>query len=69
MYNEMFKCRKCGCNCDNADIRNGLCDDCRNVIKSQLYVMHAATKQTEKKHILKHGKNKGCINASRKRKG
>lgn len=25
----MFKCRICGCNCDNADIINGICDDCR----------------------------------------
>ncbi len=31
----MFKCRKCGCNCDNADIINGICDDCRNEIERQ----------------------------------
>lgn len=26
----MRKCRKCGCNCDNADIIDGICNDCRN---------------------------------------
>ncbi len=31
----MFKCRICGCNCDNADIINGICDDCRNEIERQ----------------------------------
>lgn len=25
----MIKCRRCGSNCDAADIRNWLCDDCR----------------------------------------
>lgn len=31
----MFKCRICGCNCDNADIINGICDDCRNKTERQ----------------------------------
>lgn len=31
----MFKCKKCGCNCDNADIINGICDDCREEVKRQ----------------------------------
>ena len=25
----MLTCRICGCNCDPADIVNGICDDCR----------------------------------------
>lgn len=31
----MFKCKECGCNCDNADIINGICDDCREEIERQ----------------------------------
>lgn len=26
----MVVCRECGANCDPADIRQGLCDDCRS---------------------------------------
>lgn len=32
----MIKCRKCGCNCDPADIRGGICDDCREEEKQRL---------------------------------
>lgn len=33
---KMIKCRKCGCNCDPADIRGGICDDCREEEKQRL---------------------------------
>lgn len=25
----MLTCNKCGCFCDNSDLINGVCDDCR----------------------------------------
>lgn len=25
----MSRCRRCGCRCDPGDLRNGVCDDCR----------------------------------------
>ena len=25
----MLTCRICGCNCDPADLQNGVCEDCR----------------------------------------
>lgn len=31
-----IKCRECGCNCDPADIRGGVCDDCREEEKQRL---------------------------------
>lgn len=31
----MFKCKECGCNCDNADIVHGICGDCRNEMEKQ----------------------------------
>lgn len=30
----MSTCRRCGCICDPGDIRNGICDDCREEEKS-----------------------------------
>lgn len=33
---KMIKCRKCGCNCDPADIRGGICDECREEERQRL---------------------------------
>ena len=30
----MSACRRCGCICDPGDIRNGICDDCREEERS-----------------------------------
>ena len=30
----MSTCKRCGCICDPGDIRNGICDDCREEEKS-----------------------------------
>lgn len=62
----MYKCRKCGCNCDNADIRNGLCDDCRNGTENQADVLYIASKtQAKRRYIVNNNKYMGCINTSR----
>lgn len=31
----MLECRQCGSNCDAADLRNGLCDECREKEKQR----------------------------------
>lgn len=31
----MSECRGCGCNCDPGDLRNGLCDDCRDLVEEK----------------------------------
>lgn len=38
----MLTCDKCGCCCDNADLINGVCDDCRT----------AEQKETERKQQM-----------------
>lgn len=30
----MSTCKRCGCICDPGDIRNGICDDCREEERS-----------------------------------
>ncbi len=31
----MLTCSKCGCFCDNADLINGICDDCREAERKE----------------------------------
>ncbi len=31
----MLTCIKCGCFCDNADLINGICDDCREAERKE----------------------------------
>lgn len=55
----MLTCRICHCNCDPGDLRNGVCDDCRDrqemeqERKQRLnLLMRAESRQVEMEELL-----------------
>lgn len=56
----MLRCRICDCICDPADIRCGVCDDCREKQENELEmrqkkrrIMHAEYRQMEMEELMR----------------
>ncbi len=48
----MLTCSKCGCFCDNADLINGICDDCREAERKEELEENIMITMGEKVKIL-----------------
>lgn len=46
----MIECRVCGANCDPGDLRQGVCEDCRNA-EQEFHILPKTTDQRRKAMI------------------